>query len=163
MKVVKPLVVQPPQLQLNCRFLLSVNLEGQWCFFLLDQLRQTIGRSANSSIRIKQGGVSRYHAVLVRHQNQFKLIDGDGRGQPSGNGTFVNGQRVQSCWIQPGDIIHLGSEAVKAQIDQISLDQHEIERFEQRLRSQARLLDTADSERPTALHMIPTATECNEL
>ncbi len=99
-------------------YLLSVTVQGQWRFFLLNQEVHTIGRGSDSIIRIKHPGVSRLHAILTLEGNHFKLVDGNG-SQPSGNGTFVNGEAIQERWISVDDVIHLGSSAVKIQIEKV--------------------------------------------
>ncbi len=62
-----------------------------------------IGRTDDNDIVIRDGSVSRTHARL--------RVEGDGwRIQDAGssNGVVVNGARVQSTVLQPGDVVELG-------------------------------------------------------
>jgi two-component system, cell cycle response regulator len=67
-----------------------------------------IGRGAAVSIRVDGDGVSRRHARLTRQRGDVYVEDLD-----SANGTFVNGERVDSkVRLEDGDRITLGSTAV---------------------------------------------------
>ena len=63
-----------------------------------------IGRSAGSDIRVDSKSVSRNHAVLTRYDDGSWTITDTG----SQNGTFVNGERVDICPLEPGDVIQVG-------------------------------------------------------
>lgn len=63
----------------------------------------TIGRSMDSTLRLEGDEVSRLHARLFIDQNRCQLID-----EGSKNGTFVNGNRITSCYLKNGDIIRIG-------------------------------------------------------
>jgi len=63
-----------------------------------------IGRDEQCDLVIDSRDVSRRHARL--HQDltgRWKIEDLD-----SSNGTFVNGERVESAWISPDDVIEIG-------------------------------------------------------
>ena len=65
--------------------------------------RITIGRLPDSDVVVDDLLVSRRHAVLDRAPHGWKLTD-----LRSGNGTFVNGQRVAEAWITDADLIGVG-------------------------------------------------------
>lgn len=63
-----------------------------------------IGRSPECDIRLDDDLVSWKHALLAFTDGQYVLYD-----QDSTNGTWVNGQRIAQCVIQPGvDQIQIG-------------------------------------------------------
>ncbi|MEM6293922.1 MAG: response regulator [Myxococcota bacterium] len=66
-----------------------------------------LGRGSNSPIEILDDGVSRRHARVVRRPDGYTIEDLDSR-----NGTFVNGQRVESQRLNFGDKIAVGSRTV---------------------------------------------------
>ncbi|MCX2185322.1 FHA domain-containing protein [Streptomyces sp. SKN60] len=68
----------------------------------------TLGRNNENSIAISGGNVSRFHAEVRREGHGFVLYD---RG--SSNGTRVNGTRVTSHELQPGDLIEIGTETFR--------------------------------------------------
>ena len=64
-----------------------------------------IGRSPGSDIRVNSKSVSRNHAVLTRYDDgSWTITD-----TASQNGTFVNGERVDICPLEPGDVIRVGN------------------------------------------------------
>ncbi len=64
----------------------------------------SIGRSPENDVTIADDEISRKHALLIHEGEVFEV--GDYR---TGNGTFVNGQRVsQKQSIEPGDVIGIG-------------------------------------------------------
>ena len=62
-----------------------------------------IGRGADNDIVITDFSVSRSHARIVIQGKSYEIIDAGSR-----NGTFVNGDRIESRLIQAGDTITLG-------------------------------------------------------
>lgn len=62
-----------------------------------------IGRDFDSDLALHDANVSRRHAEIVRRKNGFLLRD-----MGSTNGTFVNGQKVESLPLHPGDQIAIG-------------------------------------------------------
>jgi len=63
-----------------------------------------IGRAKSSDIRVNAKAVSRNHAVLTRYDDgSWTITDTD-----SQNGTFVNGEQVDICPLEPGDVIQVG-------------------------------------------------------
>ncbi|SNT63431.1 FHA domain-containing protein [Streptosporangium subroseum] len=65
----------------------------------------TFGRRDDNNVVIASGRASRFHAEVVREADGYVLYD---RG--SQNGTLVNGSRVASHILQPGDLITIGNE-----------------------------------------------------
>lgn len=64
-----------------------------------------VGRSGSSDIRIKSKSVSRNHAVLTRYDDgSWTITDAESK-----NGTFINGERVTICPLEPGDRIQIGA------------------------------------------------------
>ncbi|WP_225803665.1 FHA domain-containing protein [Streptomyces sp. NK15101] len=68
----------------------------------------TLGRNGDNNIVIVGGNVSRFHAEVRREGHGFVLYD---RG--SSNGTQVNGTRVTSHELQPGDLVQIGTETFR--------------------------------------------------
>ncbi|MET9480620.1 FHA domain-containing protein [Streptomyces sp. NPDC006638] len=65
----------------------------------------TFGRKGDNSVVITGGSASRFHAEVIREADGYVLHD---RG--SSNGTLVNGKRVTSHVLRPGDLIKIGDE-----------------------------------------------------
>jgi 2-polyprenyl-6-methoxyphenol hydroxylase-like FAD-dependent oxidoreductase len=65
----------------------------------------TFGRKDDNSVVIASGRASRLHAEVLHEAGDYVLHD---RG--SRNGTFVNGSRITSHVLQPGDLITIGDE-----------------------------------------------------
>jgi diguanylate cyclase (GGDEF)-like protein len=81
----------------------------------------SLGRDQNNDILLQNYLVSRCHATLLQQRNAeqpqeyfYRLVDGDGNGNPSKNGLLVNGQHCRSHDLQHGDVICFGSQTVKA-------------------------------------------------
>lgn len=62
-----------------------------------------IGRSIAADIRLDDPTVSRRHALLVKQDDDVRLLD-----DRSLNGVFVNGERVEWCPLSDGDRIVVG-------------------------------------------------------
>ena len=67
----------------------------------------SIGRTPDADIFIDDDGVSRRHAKLVQTVEGIRLVD-----LGSTNGTFNNGQKVDSLVLQDGDRIQIGSTTI---------------------------------------------------
>lgn len=65
----------------------------------------TFGRRDDNSVVIASGSASRFHAEVLREADGYVLYDRESR-----NGTLVNGGRVTSQVLQPGDLITIGDE-----------------------------------------------------
>lgn len=69
----------------------------------IDQLVVTIGRAGDNNVVLDDLLVSRRHAMLRRSGDQWELVDNN-----SANGTYVNGNRINSAIIGPDDIVGIG-------------------------------------------------------
>ncbi len=77
--------------------------------FRLDADRVEIGRDPSNTIVLDgDPGVSRKHAAIVRQGSSYRVDD-----LGSTNGTYVNGVRVQSAMLNPGDVVHFGSSSFR--------------------------------------------------
>ena len=65
-----------------------------------------IGRNPTTDITLLDEGISREHALILRDEtlNAFTIED-----LQSTNGTKVNGKRVRSSELLPGDTLQIGS------------------------------------------------------
>lgn len=76
--------------------------------YLMREGETTIGRSIECDIALSDPGISRRHAKLVLNADgQVTLCD-----LGSTNGTFVNGQAIQSQTLTDGDKIQVGSTTI---------------------------------------------------
>jgi diguanylate cyclase (GGDEF)-like protein len=67
-----------------------------------------IGRGKKASIRIDDEGVSRLHAKIVRHaEGTVAIVD-----LKSTNGTFCNGERIDTHVLHDGDRIQIGTTTI---------------------------------------------------
>lgn len=73
-----------------------------------------LGRREYCDIVLPDGSVSRRHARLEPQKGRWVLTDLN-----STNGTFVNGERVQTRLLSPGDSIRLGSNLFAFKVDEI--------------------------------------------
>ena len=71
--------------------------------FGLTKGKYLVGRAAGSDIQLREGSVSSRHARLDRAGGGWRLTD-----LQSTNGTFVNGRRIRSVAVNPGDRIRFG-------------------------------------------------------
>lgn len=81
--------------------------------FTLESGAATLGRDASCAIRFGPGEtqVSRRHALVEATAEGFRLTD-----QRSTNGTWVDGQRVQTVLLRPGDVVGLGSQGPRLRV-----------------------------------------------
>ncbi|MGB7983270.1 MAG: FHA domain-containing protein [Candidatus Nanopelagicales bacterium] len=70
------------------------------------EIRVTIGRGQGNSLEMADLLVSRRHAVLTLAGGTATITDLN-----SANGTFVNGRRISSSALAPGDRVGLGNES----------------------------------------------------
>ena len=80
-----------------------VDLDGEHTFTIRGD-STAIGRSPDQDLVLKEAFVSRKHALIVRQNGGFQLID-----QNSSHGTFLNGQRVERAELKAGDSLQFGS------------------------------------------------------
>ena len=76
--------------------------------FPIDNKPITFGRRGDNSVVITSERASRFHAEVRREAEGYVLID---RG--SSNGTLVNGSRVTTHLLRPGDTIAIGGETFR--------------------------------------------------
>jgi transcriptional regulator of acetoin/glycerol metabolism len=69
----------------------------------LSATRTTIGRSAECTLRLEGGHVSRHHATITRSGPLWIVSDADSK-----NGIRVNGRPVREQVIAPGDVLRVG-------------------------------------------------------
>ena len=72
----------------------------------------TIGRGEQAQIRLPDVGISRRHARVDYDGTQVLVTD-----LGSTNGTMVNGQRITTVAIRPGDVIQLGTTSLTLHLD----------------------------------------------
>lgn len=71
--------------------------------FAIDQDDFSIGRKSDNQIIIDDPHVSRYHAKIRMIDGKYILFDLE-----STVGTSVNGKRIQTTILKPGDVISIG-------------------------------------------------------
>ena len=64
-----------------------------------------IGRNPTTDITLLDEGISREHAIVLRDDSTHGYVIED---LQSTNGTKVNGKRVRSAELHPGDAIEIG-------------------------------------------------------
>jgi pSer/pThr/pTyr-binding forkhead associated (FHA) protein len=68
-----------------------------------DDFPAMIGRSDEAGVFLGDRWVSRRHCELIAIGDQVKVIDLGSR-----HGTYVNGERVEESWLEPGDELSVG-------------------------------------------------------
>ena len=81
---------------------LTLDDEDRTSYPLYDN-EYSIGREASNKIQVPDGSVSGSHAKIIRTPQGYLLEDLKSR-----NGTYVNGERIQSRVLQNDDKIRLG-------------------------------------------------------
>lgn len=72
--------------------------------FFLDRARLTVGRDPQSDIFLNDMTVSRIHAVLECSASGVHMTDSG-----SLNGTYINGELVDSAQLADGDVLQVGT------------------------------------------------------
>lgn len=83
--------------------------------FELEKGFLSIGRNANCSIRfdpVVERLVSKQHAFIEEKPDGFYITDNN-----SSNGTFVNGERIESVLLKTGDVIQFGKNGSTASVE----------------------------------------------
>jgi transcriptional regulator with GAF, ATPase, and Fis domain len=70
--------------------------------------RLLIGKSSSAELRLTDPLVSRRHVAIDTEERAVRVTD-----LRSKNGTFVNGVRVVEAWIEPGDVLRVGSTEIR--------------------------------------------------
>jgi pSer/pThr/pTyr-binding forkhead associated (FHA) protein len=73
-------------------------------YALANGAKLAIGRHSGSEIVLNDMAVSRHHATIEVQGQKLLVFD-----QGSKNGIIVNGKKVQSAQLKPGDIVRIGS------------------------------------------------------
>jgi hypothetical protein len=94
---------------------LTLAVGGQETNFPLTRDTYTLGRHRNNDIVISDPKVSSFHARLDRSPEGFHLVDLKSR-----NGSYVNGERIESAQLNTGDEIRLGTARLAYKVDYIS-------------------------------------------
>ncbi len=71
--------------------------------------RFTVGRDVKNALSLRQPGVSRYHAEIIRLGKDFLLRD-----LGSTNGSYVNGTRTSEQLLNDGDVLRFGRSGPEA-------------------------------------------------
>ncbi|MFZ5643295.1 MAG: FhaA domain-containing protein [Bacillota bacterium] len=71
-----------------------------------------IGRRESCDIVLPDESVSRRHAMLEPQQGRWMLSDLD-----STNGTFINGERIKTRFLEPGDTVKFGAVLCALKVD----------------------------------------------
>lgn len=95
---------EPPK---GCRLIIVAgpDLGLEWSF---KQPEIIMGRDEEAAVMLQDISVSRHHAKVVLEGNSFFLED-----MGSGNGTFLNGSRVEREELSPGDEIVIGERTIR--------------------------------------------------
>ncbi len=83
--------------------LLIEDAQGRKSIFELDVKELVVGRAADAGLVLEDGRASRRHACITRHSGVSTIKDLN-----SGNGLYVNGQRVIEKVLANGDVIQVG-------------------------------------------------------
>jgi hypothetical protein len=101
--VLVPTAGHKPQAVPDGYFLVPVDGAEEGKNIPLRQTPTTVGRSADNDVVLPDSNMSRAHAVLTYSEASWQVRD-----LGSGNGVFVNGQRVQMATVAPGDLVAFG-------------------------------------------------------
>lgn len=113
-------------------------------FRVLPLQRAIIGRGEDSVITVEEAGVSRRHALLEHHEGVPRLVD-----LGSTNGTFVNGQRIDTFDLKSGDKIQIGSAIFDVMVGKVEEEQKVKERTDPELKEQIAQIHEQLKEQPS--------------
>jgi uncharacterized protein DUF4388/FHA domain-containing protein len=85
---------------------------GRETAFPLTRDTCTLGRHKNNDIVISDPKVSSFHARIDRTPEGFMLVDLKSR-----NGSYVNGQRIESALLKTGDEVRMGTAKLAYKVD----------------------------------------------
>jgi len=77
--------------------------DGSPTFRLANGMTKTVGRAQLADFKLDAALVSRFHCRITAHHEVLRVED-----LSSTNGTFVNGQRVESKQLADGDRLRIG-------------------------------------------------------
>src|SRR5262249_54904866 len=104
--------------------LVMVTSDGKSREIPLGKLPVHIGRGDDCKVRIPLPSVSRRHCELSIDDDEFTVKDLN-----SSNGTYVNGERIRSRELVPGDLLALGPCVFVVRIDGHPKDINALESF----------------------------------
>src|SRR5262245_512569 len=90
-----------------------VSSDGKSREISLERLPATLGRGDECKVRIPVASVSRKHCELSVDDDDELVI----KDLKSSNGTYVNGERVRSRELVPGDLVAVGPVVFVVRID----------------------------------------------
>lgn len=82
---------------------LAIEDGGEVVVVALEQEVTHIGRAFSADIRLEAAAVSRRHALVLREGGEVHLLD-----DRSGNGVWLDGERVERTVLRPGDRFTVG-------------------------------------------------------
>jgi diguanylate cyclase (GGDEF)-like protein len=138
--------------QKKCHILILEDLQGRRSISL-DNPLYSLGRHCSNSIIVYSKHISRQHATLVEkkqdfsQENSFFILDGDGKGNQSHNGIFINGKKCLVHELQDGDLINFGGD-VNASYHVLSMANSTPQKIETRDRAYE---ETTNEERMTEI------------
>lgn len=90
-----------------------VGMAGEYAgrIFELGEGKFVIGRESSCAIRLDHDGISVKHAQIIHEGGTWKLVN-----LLSSNGTFVNGERIQTAYLNSGDELKFGQVALLFQL-----------------------------------------------
>jgi hypothetical protein len=106
---VRQAVAQPPPAE-PARARALITLDGKT--FVLDQPRAVVGRSRRCDFVLEDPNVSRRHFEFQLRGSEWHVVDLE-----STNGIAVNGRRVGSALLSPGDEIVAGTSRMRFDLD----------------------------------------------
>ena len=83
----------------------------------IDDSPVTVGRDASANVVLRDPSVSRRHAVLERGSQSWMVAD-----QASGNGTWIDGQRVIKALLREGQSLRFGAVDFKVTLHEPARD-----------------------------------------
>ncbi len=96
--------------------LVLINTDSKGQSFPMGKLLK-IGKAPENDIVLDHPTVSRNHAVLSRHGEQFLVQD-----QGSTNGTFIEGAQIREGYLKPGAMLEIGDVQLRFQPSLKALD-----------------------------------------
>jgi serine phosphatase RsbU (regulator of sigma subunit) len=73
-------------------------------YFAIERDSTSIGRSSDQDLVVLDSFVSRRHALINALESGYELVD-----QKSSHGTYLNGLRIETAVLKPGDTLQFGS------------------------------------------------------
>jgi hypothetical protein len=96
--------VQVTNKETKSTFTLTAYKNGEPLYeFVLDKTKSILGRGEKSDLKVDDSRLSFYHAFVEIVPGGVKILD-----LSSINGTFLNGEKVDSCFLSAGDRVNFG-------------------------------------------------------